>query len=320
MTNVGIIGGAGYTGGELIRLLLRHPQVNIAFVHSRSQAGSPITTVHKDLIGETDLKFSAEIDTKNIDVLFFCTGHGESAVLLQENPQWLNCKIIDLSQDFRIKNEKHSFIYGLPELQAEAIKKAQYIANPGCFATAIQLAVLPLANAQLLPEVHIHAITGSTGAGQKPTETNQFSWRNNNISVYKAFEHQHLKEITQSIKQLQSNFAQDINFIPVRGNFARGILATAYLDCPLSQQETEQLYKDYYKNAAFTFLAKDLDLKMVVNTNKCLISVEKKGKKLFITSIIDNLLKGASGQALQNMNLLCGYPENTGLLLKPVAF
>ena len=349
---VGIIGGAGYTGGELLRILVNHPNVEIAFVYSNSNAGNLISDVHTDLLGDIDLRFTDQL-SQEIDVLFLCVGHGDARKFLEANPINNSIRIIDLSQDFRLKeknlklfaSEKQkaeskkqtsesenqpsalsfppsAFIYGLPELNKEAIKSAQNIANPGCFATCIQLALLPLAKAGLLKsEVHISATTGSTGAGQNPTETSHFSWRNNNLSVYKAFEHQHLSEIGESIVQLQADFDNDINFIPYRGDFTRGIMASAYLECDLSLGEVEKIYQDFYANAPFTHLSKaNIDLKQVVNTNKCLIHLEKHGNKLMIISIIDNLLKGASGQAVQNMNLMFGLDEMAGLRLKASFF
>jgi N-acetyl-gamma-glutamyl-phosphate reductase len=321
----GIIGGAGYTGGELLRILIHHPNVAIDFIHSNSNAGNFISDVHTDLFGDTDLKFSDKI-SQNIDVLFLCVGHGDARKFLDANPINDNIKIIDLSQDFRLKNSSTSnnkpFTYGLPELNKTVIKTAQNIANPGCFATCLQLALLPLAKSGLLKsEVHISATTGSTGAGQKPGETTHFSWRNNNLSVYKAFEHQHLNEIGESLIQLQANFDKDINFIPYRGDFARGILATSYINCDLTLEEAENLYTDFYAEAPFTHISKaNIDLKQVVNTNKCFIHLEKHGNKLMILSIIDNLLKGASGQAVQNMNLMFGLEETSGLKLKAIGF
>jgi N-acetyl-gamma-glutamyl-phosphate reductase len=330
MIKVGIIGGAGYTAGELIRLLIHHPQVEIGFIHSSSHGGSKITDIHEGLFGETDLTFSSELPLNplkgtippsvgwGVDALFLCSAHGESRKFIDANTIPESLKIIDLSMDYRHKESAQGFVYGLPELNKKAIQQAQRIANPGCFATAIQLALLPLADKKWLKnEVHIHAITGSTGAGVKPTETSHFSWRDNNVSVYKAFEHQHLKEIAESLNQDKSN----LNFIPVRGNFPRGIFATAYTECDLSVEEAIGLYNDYYKEAAFTFVTdKNPDLKQVVNTNKCLLHLEKHGTKLVIISVIDNLLKGASGQAVQNFNLLFGLDEKTGLNLKASAF
>ncbi|WP_423147581.1 N-acetyl-gamma-glutamyl-phosphate reductase [Rubrolithibacter danxiaensis] len=321
----GIIGGAGYTGGELLRILVNHPNVDISFVHSNSNAGNYIYDVHTDLLGDTDLKFTSEL-SQDIDVLFLCVGHGDAKKFLDANPVSDKIKIIDLSQDFRLadssKLKAKSFIYGLPELNREAIKSAQNIANPGCFATCIQLALLPLAKAGFLDkEVHISATTGSTGAGQSLSATSHFSWRNNNLSVYKAFGHQHLKEIRQSILELQSGYDQEINFIPYRGDFTRGIMASIYTECDLSEEEAVKLYTDFYQGHYFTHVSKkNIDLKQVINTNKCLLHVEKHGNKILILSIVDNLLKGASGQAVQNMNLLFGLEETAGLRLKATGF
>lgn len=322
MIKVGIIGGAGYTAGELLRLLINHPDVEIVFINSNSNAGNPISDIHEGLLGETNLTFTDQLPLDQIDLLYFCTAHGDTKKFIESHAIPENLKIIDLSMDYRIKSEQHEFVYGLPELNKAVIKNVKYIANPGCFATCIQLALLPLAaNGLLNNEIHVTGITGSTGAGQKPQATSHFSWRNNNISVYKAFTHQHLAEIRQSLKQLQADFIHDINFIPVRGDFARGIFSSVYIDCELSEEEAVELYNEFYKEAAFTFVThKNVDLKQVVNTNKCLIHVEKHGNKLMILSVIDNLLKGASGQAVQNMNLMCGLEETAGLKLKPSAF
>jgi N-acetyl-gamma-glutamyl-phosphate reductase len=322
MIKIGIIGGAGYTAGELLRLLINHPQAEIVFVHSKSNAGNKITAVHGGLLGETDLVFTNSLEKLSaIDLLFFCTAHGDTRKFIDSYPLPEKLKIIDLSTDYRAKRDDHDFVYGLPELNQATITKARHIANPGCFATAVQLAVLPLAKAGLLNEVHVHAITGSTGAGVKPGATTHFSWRNDNISVYKAFEHQHLAEIVQSIRQLQPTFGAPVNFIPLRGDFARGIFATVYTESNLSIDEAKQLYTDFYVGQPFTIVAdNNPDLKQVVNTNKCLLYLEKHGNKLLIISMIDNLLKGASGQAVHNMNLLFGLPETTGLKLKPIAF
>jgi len=318
----GVIGGAGYTAGELLRILIYHPQVEIVFVNSSSNAGNPVSEVHSGLIGETDLIFTSELPFDKVDVLFLCSAHGDSKKFMDENNVPAGLKIVDLSTDYREKRADHDFVYGLPELQREAIRKANHIANPGCFATAIQVALLPLAAAGLLTdEVHVNAITGSTGAGVKPSSTSHFSWRNNNISIYKAFDHQHLQEIGQSMRQLQPGFDKDINFIPVRGNFARGIYATSYVNCALSLAEAKELYRNYYKDAAFTFVTdKNPDMKQVVNTNKAIVYLEKHGNKLLIVSMIDNLLKGASGQAVQNMNLIFGLDEKAGLGLKAIGF
>jgi len=318
----GVIGGAGYTAGELLRILINHPNVEIEFVNSSSNAGNPLTDVHNGLIGETDLVFTDALPFTAVDVLFLCSAHGDSKKFLDSNEIPASVKIIDLSTDYRAKSPSHDFVYGLPELNREEIVKATRVANPGCFATAIQLALFPLAAAGLLTdEIHVNAITGSTGAGVKPTETSHFSWRNNNISIYKAFNHQHLEEIGQSLRQLQPGFQKSLNFIPVRGNFARGIYATTYTTCALSLEDARKLYADFYKDAAFTFVVtKNPDMKQVVNTNKGIVYLEKHGDKLLIVSMIDNLLKGASGQAVQNMNLMFGLDEKTGLNLKSIGF
>ena len=320
MVKVGIIGGAGYTAGELIRLLINHPAVEIAFIHSTSNAGNAVTDIHGGLIGETDLRFSAEYDLTAVDVLFLCSAHGQSRKFWEENPAPVTLKIIDLAQDFR--DESCGYVYGLPEINRERISKTTRLANPGCFATAIQLALLPLAANNLLKnEVHITAITGSTGAGVKPGATTHFSWRSDNLSVYKAFEHQHLIEIGRTLKTLQPSFDSAVNFVPMRGDFARGIFASVYTDCDLTTEQATALYNDFYKDAAFTFVSeRDVDLKQVVNTNKAVVRVAKYGNKLHIVSTIDNLLKGASGQAVQNMNIMLGLDEKTGLNLKPSAF
>ena len=321
MIQVGIIGGAGYTAGELIRLLLNHSKVEINFVYSTSNAGNKVSKVHQDLLGSTDLEFTNHINS-DVDVLFLCLGHGNSKAFLEKNQFSSKTKIIDLSNDFRLEADKNfngkTFVYGLPELQKEDIKKADNVANPGCFATAIQLALLPLASAGLLKdEVHVNAVTGSTGAGTSLSETTHFTWRDNNFSYYKPFTHQHLGEINQSVKQLQSNFSSEILFMPNRGNFSRGIFATVYTEYEASLETAKSLYKDFYKAAAFTFVSdEELHLKQVVNTNKCLIHLHKYKNQLLVTSIIDNLLKGASGQAIQNMNLMFGFPETEGLQLK----
>lgn len=322
MIKTGIIGGAGYTAGELIRILLNHPTVELVFVNSTSNAGNKLYDVHSGLLGETEISFTDQLPLEEIDVLFFCTAHGDTKKFLDANNIPNKLKIIDLSTDYRHKSSTNDFIYGLPELNMADIKNATRIANPGCFATAIQLALLPLAQANLLSsEVHVNAITGSTGAGVKPSETSHFSWRENNISVYKAFQHQHLTEIRQSVNQLQPAFNSDINFIPVRGNFTRGIFASIYLDYNETEQEAIDLYSDFYKNSIFTIVTdKNPDLKQVVNTNKCVLYLEKHGSKLLIISCIDNLLKGASGQAVHNMNLMYGLDESTGLKLKASAF
>jgi N-acetyl-gamma-glutamyl-phosphate reductase len=317
MIQAGIIGGAGYTGGELIRLLLRHPQIHLKYVHSNSQAGQMVSDTHHDLLGDTDLRFAGEVSDE-VDVLFLCVGHGEAKKFLAQYEFGNHLKIIDLSQDHRL----NEWVYGLPELNRDRIRLANRVANPGCFATAIQLALLPLAAAGLIrDEVHIHATTGSTGAGQKPTENSHFSWRSSNLSVYKAFEHQHLGEIGQSLRQLQPGMSHALNFVPLRGSFTRGIFATAYTRCELSLPEARLLYENYYQDAPFTHLsAQNPDLKQVVNTNKGILYLEKHGDKLFVISLIDNLTKGASGQALQNCNLMFGLAEDAGLHLKAVAF
>lgn len=321
MINVGIIGGAGYTAGELIRLLLNHPKANLNFIYSTSNAGNKIYKVHQDLIGSTELEFSSTINP-NVDVLFLCLGHGNSKAFLETHTFSSTTKIIDLSNDFRLEKDRDfqgmHFVYGLPELQKEAVKKANYIANPGCFATGIQLALLPLAAQQLLKsDVHVNAVTGSTGAGTSLSETTHFSWRDNNFSHYKAFNHQHLGEINESIKGLQKDATSDVFLIPNRGNFSRGIFVTSYTDFDGNLEEAKNLYKAYYKEAPFTIVSDDnIHLKQVVNTNKCILHLEKHNNKLLITSIVDNLLKGASGQAVQNMNLMFGFKETEGLMLK----
>lgn len=319
MTKIGIIGGAGYTAGELLRLLVNHPAAEVAFVHSESHAGEPVALTHEGLWGDTDLVFSADAPLEQADVLFLCGAHGKSAQFWEANKMPEGLKVIDLAQDYRDQSE--GYVYGLPEWQKAKIQGATKIANPGCFATAIQLALLPLAAKGLLKEaVNVTAITGSTGAGVKPGATTHFSWRNNNLTAYKVFEHQHLLEICRNLESLQGA-KPTINFVPVRGDFARGIFATLHTPCELGQQEAEELYKNYYKDAPFTFLFPgQVDLKQVVNTNKCLISLEKHDGELVITSVIDNLLKGAAGQAVQNMNLMLGLEETTGLKLKASAF
>lgn len=321
MIQVGIIGGAGYTAGELIRLLLNHSQTNINFIFSTSNAGNNVCKVHQDLIGSTDLTFTSEINP-NIDVLFLCLGHGNSSAFLEKNAFSSKTKIIDLSNDFRLKSNEtfmgKTFTYGLPELQKEAVKKTNYLANPGCFATAIQLALLPLAAASLIKsDVHINAVTGATGAGTSLSKTTHFTWRDNNFSYYKPFTHQHLGEINQTVTQLDQSFDSEINFMPNRGNFSRGIFATLYTKFDGTLEEAKTIYNDYYKDAAFTFVSDDdIHLKQVVNTNKCIVHLHKYENKLLVTSIIDNLLKGASGQAIQNMNLMFGVKETEGLQLK----
>ncbi len=322
MINVGIIGGAGYTAGELLRLLINHPEVDIKWINSSSNAGNNVTDVHKVLICECDLIFTSELDMASIDLLFCCTPHGDTKKFMEGNIVPEHIKIIDLSTDYRKEDGTHDFVYGLPELNQERIEKAKHIANPGCFATAIQMALLPLAKAGMLnSDIHINAITGSTGAGVKPSTTSHFSWRNNNVSIYKPFTHQHLSEIRQSLTQLQGDFKADINFLPVRGSFARGIFVSAYLNSDADIDSVRTLYQDYYKEQQFTHVSDKMpDLKDVVNTNKCIVNVSKEGNKILIVSVIDNLLKGASGQAVQNMNIIFGLPQRTGLNLKPSAF
>lgn len=322
MIKVGIIGGAGYTAGELIRLLLNHPDVEIVFINSSSNAGNKITDVHAGLYGETDLTFTDALPLDEIDLLYFCTAHGDTRKFIDSHNLPEELKIIDLSMDYRIESDNHEFLYGLPELNRRAICKAKYIANPGCFATAIQLGLLPLAKHLMLnDDVMVNAITGSTGAGVKPGSTTHFSWRNNNMSVYKAFDHQHVPEIVQSLKQLQNSFNSDIDFIPYRGDFARGIFATLVVKTKVEIDEITRIYKEYYERDSFVHIVdKNIDLKQVVNTNKCLIHLEKHGDKLLIISCIDNLLKGASGQAVHNMNLMFNLEETVGLKLKPSAF
>lgn len=325
MIKIGIVGAAGYTGGELLRILINHPQAQVAWAHSQSQAGKPIAQTHTDLLGDTDLIFAQNLpvsaeDWQKIDVVFLCSGHNQSRKFLAENTVPDSVKIIDLSADFR--NQSAGFVYGLPELQREAIKTAQKIANPGCFATSIELALLPLAAAGLLQEaVHVSAITGATGAGQALSDTTHFTWRNNNLSIYKAFAHQHLAEIKMSLMALQSTFNVPVHFIPYRGDFTRGIMANVYTPCRQTLEEALVLYQNYYATHPFTHVSlQDIDLKQVVNTNKCLLQLQKHEGMLLITSIIDNLTKGASGQAVQNMNLLFGLPEDAGLRLKAAAF
>lgn len=322
MIKVGIIGGAGYTAGELLRILLHHPNADIGFVQSTSNAGNPISDVHIDLLGESDLTFTSEMPFSEVDVIFLCMGHGKSIDFVEKHtfPKYL--KIIDLSHDYRLKREGNDFVYGLPEINREEIESAERIANPGCFATGIQLALLPLAEAGLLQdEIHIQAITGSTGAGQKPTSTSHFSWRNGNISAYKIFEHQHEGEILQSLTQLQAGFDKDFNFVPIRGNHTRGIFVSCYTKFDGTVEEANALYNNYYKSHPFVFISnKNPGVKQVVNTNKGVIYLEKHGNKLVIVSLTDNLIKGASGQAVQNMNLMFGVDEKAGLGLKPVAF
>ncbi|UXX78746.1 N-acetyl-gamma-glutamyl-phosphate reductase [Reichenbachiella carrageenanivorans] len=321
MIKVGVVGGAGYTAGELLRILANHPEVEVACVQSSSNAGKPFYAVHQDLIGDLEGVFASVLDL-DVDVIFICSGHGKTQEFLDQYDVPADVKIIDLSNDFRLEVEGNEFVYGLPELNLEAIKKAKYLANPGCFATAIQLGVLPLAAQGVISEdVHVNAVTGSTGAGQNPSRTTHFSWRNNNVSIYKAFSHQHLGEINQSVKQLQNDFAHDIKFLPVRGNFPKGIFASLYTTVKASEEEVVSWYKDFYKDAAFVHVLDEApDMKQVVNTNKCLIHVEKHGDTVLVTSVIDNLIKGASGQAVQNMNLMFGLDQKEGLRLKSTGF
>lgn len=340
MINVGILGAAGYTGGELIRLLLNHPSVNIVFANSESNAGNKVYDVHEGLLGETEMEFTSEMPFDKVDVVFFCFGHGKSEAFLKEHSIPANVKIIDLAQDFRIAGD-HDYVYGLPETHRDIIAKCQHLANPGCFATCIQLGLLPLAKAGLITnDIAVNAITGSTGAGQKPGATTHFSWRNNNFSVYKLFTHQHLHEITQTLNELRPENTPHVvdtldegfevkdgevtvDFIPYRGDFARGIFCTEVirLDKAMAKEEVEALYKDFYATAAFThYSEKAPDLKQVVNTNKAIVHVDVFGRKVVVTSMIDNLLKGAVGQAVQNMNIMFGEDEKAGLNLKASAF
>ena len=321
MTKVGILGAAGYTGGELIRLLLNHPEAEIVFANSESNAGNLVSDVHEGLIGDTDLRFTDEMPFDQVDVVFFCFGHGKSEAFLKEHIIPAHVKIIDLAQDFRIKGG-HDYVYGLPEINKAEIAKAQHVANPGCFATAIQVALLPAAKMGLLKkDVAVNAITGSTGAGQKPGATTHFSWRMGNLSIYKAFTHQHLAEIKQSLIQVQGSLDVDIDFIPYRGDFARGIFCTAVIKTEAEGSDVVAAYQDFYKDATFTHYSdKAIDLKQVVNTNKALVHVDCFEGKVLITSAIDNLLKGAVGQAVQNMNIMFGFDEPSGLRLKASAF
>jgi N-acetyl-gamma-glutamyl-phosphate reductase len=325
MIKVGIIGGSGYTAGELIRILMFHPNASLDFVYSTTNAGKPLSIAHHDLMGDIEMNFTDQVNP-NVNVVFLCLGHGKSKAFLEQNQFSKDTKIIDLGNDFRLTKDAEfdgkQFIYGLPELNKTAIQSANYIANPGCFATAIQLALLPLAKNGLLNEdVHINATTGSTGAGVSPSETTHFSWRNNNMSHYKAFEHQHLGEINQSIQQLQAGYPNELLFVPNRGDFARGIFATLYTTVSDSLEDIVAKYEAYYAEQPFvTVTTTNINMKQVVQTNKCIISLMKKGNRLLITSVIDNLTKGASGQAIQNMNLLFGLDETTGLHLKPCGF
>ena len=331
---VGIIGAAGYTAGELLRILVNHPCAEILFAQSGSHADEPVWSAHADLLGETDLCFSAVPDFSAVpessavpelvegpDVLFLCAGHGKAKPFVKSLPDSYKGAIIDLGNDFRLAADAEDFVYGLPEAFRSEIKAAKHIANPGCFATSIQLALLPAAKADILPEIHVTGITGSTGAGQAPSETTHFSWRSDNLSVYKAFTHQHLAEINETLHTLAPSYGGEINFVPVRGDFARGIMSSVYFDCDLDEGQAVALYKDYYKDEPFVHVIDgNPDLKMVVNTNKCVLNVRKHGRKLHVISIIDNLVKGASGQAVQNMNLVFGLPEDTGLHLKGTRF
>ena len=318
---VGILGAAGYTGGELIRLLLNHPQVEIVFANSESNAGNPVSEVHEGLVGECELRFCLNYPFDKVEVVFFCFGHGKSEQFLREHEIPARVKIIDLAQDFRIAGD-HDYVYGLPETHRSAIKGCQHLANPGCFATCIQLAMLPALKAGIISgDIHVNGITGSTGAGQKPGATTHFSWRNDNISVYKTFTHQHLLEINQTVQELYPGYDGRVLFIPQRGCFTRGIFVTAYAKCDLPIEEVQRIYADYYKDAAFThFVTKNPDMKQVVNTNKAIVYVEKYEDQLLMVSCIDNLLKGAVGQAVQNMNLMFGLDEKAGLQLKASAF
>ena len=322
MIKIGILGAAGYTGGELIRVLLNHPEAQIVFANSESNAGNLVADVHEGLYGDTDMRFTNEMPFDDVDVVFFCFGHGKSELFLREHSIPAKVKIIDLAQDFRLAAPGNDYVYGLPEINRERIAAAQHVANPGCFATCIQLGLLPVAKMHLInTDVSVNAITGSTGAGQKPGATTHFSWRNNNMSIYKAFTHQHVPEIRQSLKQIQGYLDASIDFIPYRGDFARGIFATEVVKTDKPVEGIVAGYKEFYKDSKFThYVDKAIDLKQVVNTNKCLVHVDKYGDKLLITSCIDNLLKGAVGQAVQNMNIMFGVNESLGLSLKPSAF
>ena len=332
MIKIGILGAAGYTGGELIRLLIHHPEAQMVFANSESNAGNYVADIHEGLYGDTDMKFTADMPFDDVDVIFFCFGHGKSEAFIREHHIPQHVRIIDLAQDFRIAGNdsnagfmtpaNHDFVYGLPEINRELIANARHVANPGCFATCIQLGLLPAAKMELInDDVAVNAITGSTGAGQKPGATTHFSWRNNNMSIYKAFTHQHVPEIRQSLRQVQGYLDAAIDFIPYRGDFARGIFATEVVRTDKPIEEIVEGYKEFYKDAAFThYVDKSIDMKQVVNTNKALVHCDKFGNKLLITSCIDNLLKGAVGQAVQNMNIMFGIDEKSGLNLKPSAF
>jgi len=321
MIKIGILGAAGYTGGELIRLLLNHPEAEIVFANSESNAGNLVSDVHEGLTGDTDLRFTDQMPFEQVDAVFFCFGHGKSEQFLKEHTIPENVRIIDLAQDFRIKGN-HDYVYGLPEINRAEIQQARHVANPGCFATCIQVALLPAAHLNLLKEdVAVNAITGSTGAGQKPAATTHFSWRTGNLSIYKAFSHQHIAEIRQSLQQVQGYLDASIDFIPYRGDFARGIFCTAVIKTKAPADDIIDAYKDFYRDAAFTHYSdKAIDLKQVVNTNKALVHIDSFDGKILVTSVIDNLLKGAVGQAVQNMNLMFGIDETSGLKLKASAF
>lgn len=322
MIKIGILGAAGYTGGELIRLLLNHPEAEIVFANSESNAGNLVADVHEGLLGDTDLRFTSEMPFDKVDVVFFCFGHGKSEQFLREHTIPAHVKIIDLAQDFRLAAPDNDYVYGLPEINRERIAVAQHVANPGCFATCIQLGLLPAAKLGIVKgDIAVNAITGSTGAGQKPGATTHFSWRNNNMSIYKAFCHQHVPEICQSLKQVQGELDAEIDFIPYRGDFARGIFATQVVKTDMPIEQIVEAYKSFYKDAPFThYVDNAIDMKQVVNTNKALVHCDKFGNKLLITSTIDNLLKGAVGQAVQNMNIMFGVEETMGLRLKGSAF
>ena len=314
---IGIVGAAGYTAGELMRILKGHIYSQVVFAQSESNAGNPVWQVHQDLIGETDMNFTADADLSNVDVIFICSGHGKSKSYVHSIPGDYSCKIIDLSNDFRLAADAENFVYGLPEAFRKDIVKASRIANPGCFATAMQLALLPLASADCLGNIHVTGVTGSTGAGQKPSETTHFSWRADNLSVYKPFTHQHLGEVKETLHRLAPSYNGSLDFIPIRGCFTRGILISAYMKSDLTELEALEMYKEYYANEPFVHVVDtNPDIKMVTNTNKCVLNVKKYGDNLHIISVIDNLVKGASGQAVQNMNLIFGLPETTGLNLK----
>lgn len=322
MIKIGILGAAGYTGGELIRLLLNHPEAEIVFANSESNAGNLVADVHEGLLGDTYLRFTSEMPFDKVDVVFFCFGHGKSEQFLREHTIPAHVKIIDLAQDFRLAAPDNDYVYGLPEINRERIAAAQHVANPGCFATCIQLGLLPAAKLGIVKgDIAVNAITGSTGAGQKPGATTHFSWRNNNMSIYKAFCHQHVPEICQSLKQVQGELDAEIDFIPYRGDFARGIFATEVVKTDMPIEQIVEAYKAFYKDAPFThYVDNAIDMKQVVNTNKALVHCDKFGNKLLITSTIDNLLKGAVGQAVQNMNIMFGVEETMGLRLKAGAF